>query len=459
MNFGIVRNYLSILAALIVLVALITTLLFYYNSILDSVFEGHKALQSDENLINFFEKTFGLAVTILVSSVALVIALLSVKIMKQQTALIEKQTDFSRIQAEMSKQQNEFSKIQIDLNKRQDELATNQHNFEASFRVNDYVTENFAGTIEVYERVNSIFSSMSVIRNYQYRYGINFLESATEASNADYEALVKVQYDKLIDDVDNLLSLVRLRARDEDFDKILDYTSSDKILKFAPFIELRYRSTTHGKTKMSRSALYVCLFEYWKNNVKYPEKERFTEADAGLHDVVIYEQYKQSNVAIEIASANFKDIIHAIDEIRHIVNSVRFTIDDNYTRYDVEYDIVPHILLAAIILYSPDRIIQSLDSKIVSDEFYLKLLWETLEKKIPYHHYIFKVDNTNIYPDHYNLIETLISRYTLEIKKSKYDETNDIYILEVSEEEKKEKEVKSAKLKSHLLKQYSYVKY
>lgn len=59
------------------------------------------------------------------------------------------------------------------------------------------------------------------------------------------------------------------------------------------------------------------------------KKEIYEDYDVGIHDVVIYQTYRQDNVAIEIASANFIDIIHAVNEIRHITHNADIDIKDN----------------------------------------------------------------------------------------------------------------------------------
>lgn len=45
------------------------------------------------------------------------------------------------------------------------------------------------------------------------------------------------------------------------------------------------------------------------------------------------------------------------------------------------------------------------------------MLWEALERKIPYHNYIFTIQGNNIYPDNYDTIASLISQYTIMIDK------------------------------------------
>lgn len=186
------------------------------------------------------------------------------------------------LSVDILKQQNEFIKQQND-------LTSKQHHLESRFRVKDYFNENFTGTIELYDTVSSLFSAVSNIQGLQFKFGVNNKNALSD--KAEYSTLIKSIYDGLIHDEDRLILLVRIRAQNDDFEQILDFCSSNIIKFFSRFVELRNRSTNRTKVTLNRASLYSCLLEFWKFDLSYPEPEIFEDVDVGNYNNMSYTTY------------------------------------------------------------------------------------------------------------------------------------------------------------------------
>lgn len=384
MNLVNIRNYIIILAALIALVVGITTLLYFYNQILDTVFVEHKAIQNDENLINFFEKTFGLAVTILVSSVALVIALLSVRIMRQQTELI--------------RHQNELSEQQVILNKRQIDL-------DLRFRAKDYFEQNYIGSIQVYGLVNSIFYSFSKIVKYQNTDGLYYDISRDpdfskedqgcldlEAGNLKeheqaYNNNVDPSYRQIISDAEQLLRLMMLKSANRNFVDILNYCSS-------------------GTLKDAKE--YISIFNSWNSTIKLPEKidtygSRSLDMDDYGRSLPIID-----NVAVYLSLTD-GNIIRQVSQLASILHSSTMYDDNDHfeARENISFKVLPHIILATLILYNPDFI--SEEDQEFNDTKFPDYIKEIIAARLPQYKFMFYQEGKPIYPGFASEIQTLIT--------------------------------------------------
>ncbi|MBK3745502.1 hypothetical protein G3A39_40800 [Paraburkholderia aspalathi] len=395
------------IVGLLVFTAGSVLLLSTYDAVITSLISNYSELKADNNLVSFFEKTFGLSVTILISSVAILIAFISLDISKRQTKFVELQTKFAEQQTEINARHHEL------------QLVTRIMEIKLSAPI--YAKDKFHKSAEVLNLVNQIMKAHTNVLNIRYEHSWEDDSSRldkTETEIAERDKAVELAIAPYCGIISNACKgLHNIIASHNNKAEL----AATLVRHFGGSLRGPYRwmSDPHGEGSRHYSHLAMraeknplrqnlMALKYATDNLSFTSK---------FHGPVWLDQGEHSNkidiiddLAAEIGTGKITDRDTAVQYLNGNVPLFMY----NYHEYYYLTNIIPCYVMLAIDLLNPFKIINnerinSTDNGTVEaqiDAVFIDSITKEAHSMMPNLEWVFDVYGNDLHSKHYEPIDS-----------------------------------------------------